>query len=193
MIASSQTFNCCLKTTSSRLYSKNTKQTKLQGKYVNFTPLYPSSILPPILTKRISKIPANKKIKLFKSIELKLTNKKILKLLSSSIHASHFNKKILRNCKIELKNQEIKKISNIIAQTHAFEKHASEFGFCHIDEMTSHIEQVIKKPTLKKKISFGRTAYWDDETQSVVIINKSSSCKGTTFVPKKGIKYFQGL
>jgi filamentous hemagglutinin len=44
-----------------------------------------------------------------------------------------------------------------------------------------------------RKLSGGRTAYWDNATGTVVIHNPKASDQGTAFRPKDGRAYFDGL
>jgi RHS repeat-associated protein len=80
-----------------------------------------------------------------------------------------------------------------IAGGHAFGKHAAEFGFKSADEMAAHVEAVMTNPSAVRNLSRGRTAYWDDATQSVVIRNPSAADGGTVFKPTNGKTYFDNL
>ena len=91
---------------------------------------------------------------------------------------------------VRLRNQ---LVSREIAGGHAFEKHAAEFGFKSQSEMAAHIENVMAKPTAVRNLSRGRTAYWDDATQSIVIRNPSAADGGTAFKPIEGRAYFETL
>jgi filamentous hemagglutinin len=91
---------------------------------------------------------------------------------------------------VRLRNQ---LVSKEIAGGHAFEKHAAEFGFKSQSEMAAHIENVMAKPTAVRNLSRGRTAYWDDATQSIVIRNPSAADGGTAFKPIEGRAYFETL
>ena len=80
-----------------------------------------------------------------------------------------------------------------IAGGHAFSKHAQEFGFRTQTEMARHVENVINNPTAVRQLSNGRTVYWHDPTQSVVIRNPQSIDGGTVFKPTAGRSYFDNL
>ena len=80
-----------------------------------------------------------------------------------------------------------------IAGGHAFAKHAGEFGFTNPAQMATHVEGVMTNPSAMRSLSGGRTAFWDNGTGSVVIRNPSAVDGGTTFIPKNGINYFNGL
>ena len=80
-----------------------------------------------------------------------------------------------------------------IAGGHAFGKHASEFGFKTRPEMAAHVERVMANPDATKNLLRGRTAYWDEATQSVVIRDPSSPDGGTVLKPRLGRAYFDNL
>ena len=83
-----------------------------------------------------------------------------------------------------------KRVARGIAGGHAFPKHAAEFGFRNPAEMAAHVERVIGNPTATRNLARGRTAYWDDATQSVVIRDPSHLDGGTVFRPRDGRAYF---
>ena len=80
-----------------------------------------------------------------------------------------------------------------IANGHAFPKHAAEFGFTSRTQMANHISRVMNNPSAVRNLQRGRTAYWDNATQSVVIRNPAAKDGGTAFVPKAGRTYFEKL
>ena len=51
----------------------------------------------------------------------------------------------------------------------------------------------LANPSEVKKLDRGRTAYWDNNTKTVVIVDPKSKDLGTAFVPKNGKAYFDGL
>ena len=77
-----------------------------------------------------------------------------------------------------------------IAGGHAFAKHASELGFKTPAEMAAHMRRVMANPTATRHLQRGRTAYWDEATQSVVIRNPADSDLGTVFRSGSGRTYF---
>ena len=77
-----------------------------------------------------------------------------------------------------------------IAGGHAFAKHASELGFKTPAELAAHIRRVMANPTATRHLQRGRTAYWDEATQSVVIRDPSHVDLGTVFRPRSGRTYF---
>jgi filamentous hemagglutinin len=86
-----------------------------------------------------------------------------------------------------------------IAGGHAFEKHVLQegafegLGISTRDQFARHIENVINNPTATRQLSGGRTAYWDDATNTVVIRNPRSADGGTAFQPVNGRAYFDAL
>jgi RHS repeat-associated protein len=80
-----------------------------------------------------------------------------------------------------------------IAGGHAFAKHAGEFGFTNSGQMATHVENVMTNPSAMRNLSGGRTAFWDNASQSVIIRNPSAVDGGTAFKPASGISYFNNL
>ncbi|MCY3623702.1 MAG: hypothetical protein OXH68_18590, partial [Gammaproteobacteria bacterium] len=87
-------------------------------------------------------------------------------------------------------NTDIDDVAQGIGGGHAFRKHAGEFGFETPEEMVQHVERVMRKPTATRSQQSGRTGYWDDATQSVVIHDPSHLDGGTVFRPRDGRAYF---
>jgi RHS repeat-associated protein len=81
-----------------------------------------------------------------------------------------------------------------IGRGHAFTKHViqrGEFpGITTCDEFSSHIANVLNNPSDVKILARGRTAYWDDASQSVVIRDPRAPDGGTAFTPVAGKAYF---
>jgi filamentous hemagglutinin len=80
-----------------------------------------------------------------------------------------------------------------IANGHAFEKHAGEFGAETPEEFEQSIKGALENATKARELSNGRTAYYDEETNTVVIVDPSSPDGGTIFKPSGGEEYFNGL
>jgi filamentous hemagglutinin len=80
-----------------------------------------------------------------------------------------------------------------IAGGHAFAKHAGEFGFTSPAQMATHVESVMTNPSAMRSLGGGRSAFWDNASQSVVIRNPSAIDGGTVFKPTTGISYFNNL
>jgi hypothetical protein len=51
----------------------------------------------------------------------------------------------------------------------------------------------MRKPTEVKDLSNGRTAFWDDASQTVVIRHPKGPDGGTAFKPRDRQEYFTGL
>jgi RHS repeat-associated protein len=83
--------------------------------------------------------------------------------------------------------------ANRIANGHAFEKHAGEFGAETPEELERTIEDVLENATQSRELSNGRTGYYDEDTNTVVIVDPSSPDGGTIFRPSGGEEYFNGL
>ncbi|MDE0451531.1 MAG: hypothetical protein OXI90_07170 [Gammaproteobacteria bacterium] len=84
----------------------------------------------------------------------------------------------------------IESTAHRIAGGHAFTKHAAELGFKTPAEMAAHIRRVMANPTATRHLQRGRTAYWDERTQTVVIRDPSRADRGTVFRPERGRRYF---
>jgi filamentous hemagglutinin len=81
-----------------------------------------------------------------------------------------------------------------IANGHAWSKHKGEFPqFSTEAEFAQHIDHVMTNPTASKSLAKGRTAFWDDMSQTVVIRDPNSPDLGTAFKPKNGQAYFDNL
>lgn len=77
---------------------------------------------------------------------------------------------------------------------HAFTKNSGEFpGISTRKQFAEEVERVVSNPTEVRELSGGRTAYWDDQTKTVVIRNSSAKDGGTVFKPRNGKSYFDGL
>jgi hypothetical protein len=61
------------------------------------------------------------------------------------------------------------------------------------NEFADHIEAVIDDPTMSKPLDRGRSAYYDEASGTVVIVDPSSADFGTAFVPRKGVIYYHEL
>jgi RHS repeat-associated protein len=86
------------------------------------------------------------------------------------------------------------RLAAAIARGHAFEKHIGEFpGLSTQRDLQQLVKDVIDNPTVSKSLSGGRTAYYDEGSNTVVITNPSASDGGTAFRPTNGLEYFNGL
>ncbi|MBO9343120.1 MAG: hypothetical protein J7454_14160 [Roseiflexus sp.] len=70
-----------------------------------------------------------------------------------------------------------------IAHGHAFEKHKGQFDGVETPEDLQRITQEIMDSSEPKQLRFGRTAYWSDHYQAVVIVDPSHPDVGTIFKP----------
>jgi filamentous hemagglutinin len=62
------------------------------------------------------------------------------------------------------------------------------------DDFQKHIENVLNDPnTPSKKGENGRTAYWDEKFQSIIITKPGSNDGGTMFQPKNGKSVFDNF
>ncbi len=81
-----------------------------------------------------------------------------------------------------------------IANGHAYDKHSHEFPEIRTrEDFKKHIEDVINNPDAVKPLERGRTAYWDNETGTVVIESPNDPDGGTAFRPENGKSYFDIL
>lgn len=79
-----------------------------------------------------------------------------------------------------------------IANGHGFEKHKDEFpGVETPKDLEEIIIEVIEHPSDVRELERGRTAYYDAETNTVVITDPASPDGGTIFKPDLGSTYFE--
>lgn len=85
-----------------------------------------------------------------------------------------------------------------IANGHAFDKHVieqNEFdgSITTQQQFSDQIESILNNPSDAKKLSNGRSAYWDEASGVVVIRNPNTADGGTAFRPVDGKIYFDNL
>ena len=84
-----------------------------------------------------------------------------------------------------------------IANGHAYDKHVVEKNeFPEIKskgEFSDLIDNTVKNPTTQRSLSNGRTAYYDANSNTLVIHNPAAADGGTAFRPTGGINYVNGL
>ena len=82
-----------------------------------------------------------------------------------------------------------------IANGHAFAKHGQASGFASKAQMADQIDHVIHggSHSKVKHLLRGRTAYWDESTGTVVIVDPNTADGGTSFKPDRGRRYFESL
>ncbi len=93
----------------------------------------------------------------------------------------------------ELEQENTDCTANQIANGHAFGKHAGEFGAETPEELEQAVKDALENATESRGLSNGRTAYYDEDTNTVVIVDPSSPDGGTIFKPSGGKEYFNGL
>jgi RHS repeat-associated protein len=76
---------------------------------------------------------------------------------------------------------------------HAFVKHAGEFGNITRNEFQGLVQETMANPSEVRSLSNGRTAYWSDSQQMVVIENGTAPSQSTAFRPTGGKGYFDNL
>lgn len=84
-----------------------------------------------------------------------------------------------------------------IAGGHAYGKHVikqGEFpGITSPKQFAGEIERIMTNPSEMRHLSGGRTAYWDNATNTVVIRNPAAADGGTALRPTAGKSYFDNL
>jgi hypothetical protein len=55
------------------------------------------------------------------------------------------------------------------------------------------IAKVLANPTHHRQLENDREAYFDNESNTIVIYNPHARDKGTCFRPRRGLKYFESL
>ena len=91
-------------------------------------------------------------------------------------------------------NADTSTVSGQIANGHAWEKHKSDFPtFETSKELQEHIDTIITNPSNKKDLTNGRTAYWDDNSQTAIIIDPNHPDGGTVMKPTAGKKYYDNM
>jgi len=85
-----------------------------------------------------------------------------------------------------------------ITSGHAFEKHVlyqGEFtGLIRTrEQFANHIENILNIPSAFKQLRNNRTAYWHEETGTVIIRNPNALDGGTVFQPREGFNYYETL
>jgi pyocin large subunit-like protein len=82
-----------------------------------------------------------------------------------------------------------------IANGHAFAKHGAQFGVAGRDQFAAQIDQIIRSARMSdtRHLQRGRTAYWDEASGTVVIVDPNTADGGTAFKPDRGRRYFESL
>ena len=84
--------------------------------------------------------------------------------------------------------------ATMIADGHAFDKHVIELkefaGISDRSQFGQLIFSILTRPDLHRALERGREAYWGENHQTVVIVDRVSEFGGTAFKPKNGKQYF---
>lgn len=80
-----------------------------------------------------------------------------------------------------------------IAEGHAFDKHGEEFGVDTPEELEEIIDDTISGATHTTNLERGRSAYYDEETNTLVIIDPANPDGGTVYKPANGLETFDNL
>ena len=89
---------------------------------------------------------------------------------------------------------EILQKAQAIANGHAFNDHGGEFPEIETrKEFAQLIDDIMNNPSEVKHLSNGRTAYWDDTSNTLVITDPGDIDGGTVFRPTDGKNYFDRL
>ncbi|MBA3238579.1 MAG: hypothetical protein H0T62_09580 [Parachlamydiaceae bacterium] len=57
-------------------------------------------------------------------------------------------------------------------------------------QYATHIEKVLTNPTMTRDLKNGRTAFWCETSQTVIVRNPKAMDGGTAFMPDLGVNYF---
>jgi hypothetical protein len=89
------------------------------------------------------------------------------------------------------------KIAEAISKGHAYEKHVvKEKLFPEVkdrEEFAKLIGKVMANAAHHKELENDREAYYDQKTNTIVVVNHRARDKGTCFRPDRGKKYYDNL
>ncbi|RLC15655.1 MAG: hypothetical protein DRI57_12530 [Deltaproteobacteria bacterium] len=80
-----------------------------------------------------------------------------------------------------------------IANGHAYIRHGHEFGVSNSSQLAIIIEDIVNNPSESKSLRRGRTAYWDNSIDAVVITDPDHLDRGTIFKPNRGKLYYDNM
>lgn len=82
-----------------------------------------------------------------------------------------------------------------IANGRTFAKQKEVFGFTSVEQMAAQVDRVVSYASASntKTLDRGRTAYWDEQTRAIVIVDPDSADGGTLYKPKPGRRAFEEL
>lgn len=88
----------------------------------------------------------------------------------------------------------IAKIAEQIADGHAYDEHVvKQDEFPRVksrQDFRRLIERILRNPAEWKPLKEGRSAYWDEETGTIVVRDPKHPDGGTAFRPKTGKRYY---
>ncbi len=88
-------------------------------------------------------------------------------------------------------------VAEKLGRGHSYNKHVIQQGeFPEIKtpgQFTEHIENILNNPSEIKSLDRGRTAYWHESSQTVIIRDPKHHDGGTALRPREGKSYFKGL
>jgi hypothetical protein len=88
-------------------------------------------------------------------------------------------------------------LAEAIGKGHSYDKHvvkAKEFPEVNTHgEFIKQIANVIANPTHTKKLASDREAFYDQPSNTIVIVNPKTKDKGTCFRPNAGKRYYDNL
>jgi hypothetical protein len=86
------------------------------------------------------------------------------------------------------------RVADRIAIGHAYDMHADEFGFDSPTAMSDLIVETLENPSARiRTLARGNTAYYDRNTNTIVIVDPDTSDGGTAYRPRHGEKDFDEL
>jgi hypothetical protein len=82
-----------------------------------------------------------------------------------------------------------------IANGHAFAQHRQEFGPVALSRpgFANQVYETLTSASQSRSLERGRTAYYNDRTNTVVIVSPTDRDGGTAFRPIRGYDYYLGL
>jgi len=86
------------------------------------------------------------------------------------------------------------KVSAAIANGHAFDSHATEFGVTTRSALQDAVQSTLENSsTLHRNLARGRSAFYNPSSNTLVIVNPADRDRGTAFRPSGGVNYFNRL
>jgi hypothetical protein len=86
------------------------------------------------------------------------------------------------------------KVSAAIANGHAFDSHATEFGVTTRSALQGAVQSTLENSsTVHRSLARGRSAFYNPSSNTRVIVNPADRDSGTAFHPSGGVNYFNRL